>query len=102
MIQFFSALCGGGKRHLPCVFFKSSIFDLDTQIVGGLSGFFQTFSYFSGKLQENRIGFLSGGQVTGKGGGIADSFCLRRFTFESRVIHSIGVFPQHFPVTFQM
>ena len=70
--------------------------------LGGLSGFFQTFSYFSGKLQENRIGFLSGGQVTGKGGGIADSFRLRRFALQSRIIDSICIFPQHFAVAFQM
>ena len=73
-----------------------------TQVIGRLTGFFETVPYLGGKLQKNRVRFLRGRKITGEGGGIADPFCLRRFAFDAGIIDSVCIFPQHFSVAFQM
>ena len=102
VVQLFPILRRGGERHLTGVFFKGCVFDLHAQVIGRLSGLFETVSYFGGELQENGVRFLRGRKITGECGGIADSFRLRWFALQSRIIDSICIFPQHFSVAFQM
>ena len=102
VVQLFPILRRGGERHLTGVFVKCRVFDLHAQVIGRLSGFFETVTYFGGKLKENGIRFLRGRKITGECGGIADSFCLRRFAFDAGIIDSVCIFPQHFSVAFQM